>query len=289
VKKIGVFSVREQFGYDVLQKINNLRRSDVKAEFAQIGETRFGEPSPYSVIVDRVSFYVNYFTNYLKNAVLTGTYVMNNPFATLSVDRFENYYISKKLGLSIPRTVILPTKEYHPDCSSQDLGNLKYPLDWEDIADFIGFPAVLKPYYGYGFRDLYRINNIDELINCYNSTGRQTMVLQEYIHYDYVVKTFIIGAKETYSIKHTRKDNQFVNLTKKDITAKYKKIIDEALKFAEEKKLDFVTTEYAVSGKVPYVYNFINPYPDCREEALTSECYHWCVDKFADLALEKTI
>jgi hypothetical protein len=285
VKKIGVFSVREQFGYDVFQKINNLRKDDVKAEFAQIGETRFNEPSPYRVIVDRASSYVDYYDHYFTNAVLTGTHVMNNPSAKFSTDRFQNYSNAKSLGLAVPRTVVLPAKEYHPDCSSQDLGNLKYPLDWEGIADFIGFPAILKPYSGHGFRDIYRVNNIGELINCYNITGRQTMIMQEYIPYEYVIKTFITGVKDTYSIKHVWKENQFIDLKKKDLSAKYKKYIEGALKAAGEKELDFATTEFAVKDNVAYVYNFLNPFPDCREEALTPECYSWCVDKYAELAV----
>jgi glutathione synthase/RimK-type ligase-like ATP-grasp enzyme len=286
VKKVGVFSVREQFAYDVLQRINNLRKSEVKAEFALIGETRFNDKSPYRVIIDRVTSYVDYFEEYFRNAALTGTYVMNNPFGKVSTDRFQNYYEAKNLGLSVPRTVCLPTREYHPDCSSQDLGNLKYPLDWEDIADFIGFPAVLKPYAGHGFRDIYKINNLDELIKCYNSTGRQTMIMQEYIPYDYVVKTFIVGAKETCHIKHLRTENQFVNVKKSELNARHKKVMEGAIRIAADRGLDFVTTEFAVKNDVPYVYNFLNPFPDCREEALTPECYKWCVDKLAELAVE---
>jgi glutathione synthase/RimK-type ligase-like ATP-grasp enzyme len=287
VKKIGVFSIREQFAYDLLQKINNLKKDDVRAEFAMVGETRFMEKTPYRVIIDRVSSHVSYYNTHFINAALTGTYVINNPLAVESVDRFSNYCQAKNLGLAVPRTISLPTRQYHPDCSSQDLGNLQYPLRWEEIGDFIGFPAILKPYNGYGFRDIYLVRNVNELIRCYDGTGRQTMIIQEYIPYDFVVKVFMVnGGKEIFVMKDIVSEKKYVNMKEKEIDSRISRVIDSVVEIADKTGLDFITTEIASKNDALYVYNFLNPFPDCREEILTEECYQWCLNKVAALSVE---
>ena len=40
--------------------------------------------------------------------------------------------------------------------------NLEYPLDWDGIFDYVGFPAFLKPHDGGGWRDVYKVNTPDE-------------------------------------------------------------------------------------------------------------------------------
>ena len=69
-----------------------------------------GEPSGYRVIVDRISHEVEYFRAYLKHAVLEGTYVINNPFWWTADDKFFNYSVAQKLGVAVPKTVVLPQK-----------------------------------------------------------------------------------------------------------------------------------------------------------------------------------
>ena len=35
-------------------------------------------------------------------------------------------------------------------------------VDWKEVFDYIGFPAILKPYDGGGWRNVYKVNNIQE-------------------------------------------------------------------------------------------------------------------------------
>ena len=73
------------------------------------------EPARYAVIVDRISHEVEYYRAYLKHAVLQGTYVINNPFWWTADDKFFNYAVMAKLGVAIPKTVLLPQKAYPAD------------------------------------------------------------------------------------------------------------------------------------------------------------------------------
>jgi len=52
----------------------------VSAEFVNLGGVKMADPSGYRVIVDRISQDIPFYRAYLKNASLTGTIVINNPF-----------------------------------------------------------------------------------------------------------------------------------------------------------------------------------------------------------------
>ena len=57
------------------------------------------EANPYAVIVDRISHEIPYYRTYLKNAVLQGTVVVNNPFWWSADDKFFGACLLDKLGI----------------------------------------------------------------------------------------------------------------------------------------------------------------------------------------------
>jgi hypothetical protein len=146
--KIGILCGREfSFPPAFIDKVNELGKKDgITAEFVKLGGTVMGELAQYKVIVDRISHEVEYYRAYLKHAVLQGTYVINNPFWWTADDKFFNYSVAAKLGLAIPKTVVLPQKSYPPtvDINSESLRNLIYPIDWDALLDHVGRPAFLS-------------------------------------------------------------------------------------------------------------------------------------------------
>lgn len=115
--KVGLLCGREySFPPAFLDRVNTLGRPHgITAEFLTLTGTKMGNPSGYRVIVDRISHEVEYFRAYLKHAVLEGAYVINNPFWWTADDKYFNYSVMSKLGVAIPRTVLLPQKGYPPD------------------------------------------------------------------------------------------------------------------------------------------------------------------------------
>ncbi|MCA9977938.1 MAG: hypothetical protein KC413_19390, partial [Anaerolineales bacterium] len=86
--KVGLLVGREwSFPPAFIEEVNR-RNVGVKAEYARLGGTRMDEPNPYAVIVDRISHEVPYYRSYLKNAVLQGVTVINNPFMWTADDKF---------------------------------------------------------------------------------------------------------------------------------------------------------------------------------------------------------
>ncbi len=88
----------------------NKRDAGVTAEYVKIGGTLMNEPCEYAVIVDRISHEVPYYRTYLKNAMLQGTHVINNPFMWTADDKFFGASLVTKLGIASPKTVALPNK-----------------------------------------------------------------------------------------------------------------------------------------------------------------------------------
>src|SRR5688572_31399304 len=113
MKRIGVlFGMENTFPGALVERINSRAIRDVEAEVVQLGGVKMAEPSRYAVIVDRISHDVPFYRAYLKNAALDGAYIINNPFWWSADDKFFNYSLATKLGVAIPRTVLLPHKEH---------------------------------------------------------------------------------------------------------------------------------------------------------------------------------
>src|SRR5437588_195586 len=86
--KVGLIIGREwSFPPAFIDHVNS-RNAGVVAEMVQLGGTKMDEPCEYKVIVDRISHEVPYYRSYLKNAVLQGATVINNPFWWTADDKF---------------------------------------------------------------------------------------------------------------------------------------------------------------------------------------------------------
>src|SRR5262249_13662040 len=134
-----------------VQRLN----AGVVAEYAKLGGTRMNEPCPYAVLIDRISHEVPYYRSYLKNAVLQGTVVINNPFMWCADDKYFEASLAAKLGVAHPKTVVLPNKDYVPGIvPTESLRNLVYPLDWNALLEYIGLPCVLKDAHGGGWKNV---------------------------------------------------------------------------------------------------------------------------------------
>src|SRR5260370_21867745 len=204
MKKVGLLCGREySFPPAFIVKANQLDKADgVAAEFVKLGGTRMNEIGEYSVIVDRISHKVEFYLGYSKHAVMQGTYVINNPFWWTADDKFFNYSIAAKLGIAIPKTVLLPQKGYPSDVdiTSESLHNLTYPIDWDGLLDYVGRPAILKPFSGGGLKHVYKVNNKEELLPAYHTTSPYCMTPQAFIDFNQYLRSFTFGQTDIVSV-----------------------------------------------------------------------------------------
>ena len=186
----------------LVDRINSRHIPDVRAEHIHLGGIRMAEPSGYAVIVDRISHDIPFYRAYLKNAALGGTRVINNPFWWGADDKFFNYALASKLGVAVPRTVLLPHKQHPIGTTDQSMRNLVYPLNWEEIFGYIGFPAFLKPFSGGGWKSVYKVNSPDELFAAYDDTGDLCMTLQQAIDFDLYFRCYVVGQKKVHVMQY---------------------------------------------------------------------------------------
>ncbi len=142
-----------------------------------------------------------------------GTYVINNPFWWTADDKFFNYAVASKLGVAIPKTVLLPQKSYPTDIdiNSESLRNLEYPIDWDGLLDYVGRPAILKPFSGGGWKHVYKVNNREELLAAYDGTGPYCMTLQEFIDFDQYVRCFTFGKMDIMPVAYDPKERRYLS------------------------------------------------------------------------------
>src|SRR5207253_8816260 len=145
MKRVGILVGREKTFPDALIDSSNERgKGESVAEFIKLGGIRHGSAPQSDLVIDRISHEVPFYRATLKRMALDGTVIINNPFWWSADDKFFNYSLARKLGVAVPRTVLLPQKDYIPAIVSESLRNLEFPLDWQGIVDYVGLPAILK-------------------------------------------------------------------------------------------------------------------------------------------------
>lgn len=285
--KVGLLVGREwSFPPAFIEEVNR-RDEGVTAEFVKLGGTHQNEPCPYAVIIDRISHEVPYYRSYLKNAMLQGTTVVNNPFMWSADDKFFEASLATKLGVASPKTVVLPNKEYVPGIVHPDsLRNLVAPLDWQGIVDTVGLPCVLKDAKGGGWRDVFICKSLEELIHNYDQTGLLTMIVQEFIEWDHYVRCLCLGQEEILPIKYDPKERKY-HLDHAHLTPELgERIVADSLKLVQALGYDMNTVEWAVRDGVPYAIDFMNPAPDLDIYSLTPFYFQWAVEHLATMAIK---
>jgi hypothetical protein len=291
--KIGLMCGREySFPPAFLNRVRTLGEPHgISAELVTLTGTKMGEPSGYRVIVDRISHEVEYFRAYLKHAVLEGTYVINNPFWWTADDKFFNYAVAAKLGVAIPKTVVLPQKSYPADIdlTPESLHNLGYPIDWDGLLDYVGRPAILKPYSGGGWKHVYKVNNREELIAAYDLTGPYCMTLQQFVNFTQYVRCFTFGKDDIVPVAYDPHQRQYIvdhNYLTAELGAR---IVRDAQTINNALGYEMNTIEFAVENGIPYAIDFLNPAPDFERERITPFYFDMVVEKMANLAIDRAL
>jgi glutathione synthase/RimK-type ligase-like ATP-grasp enzyme len=291
--KIGIiYGTENTFPGALVDCINGKHVAGVVAEHVKIGAARMAEPSGYRVIIDRISQDIEFYQAYLKNAMLNGTIVINNPFWWSADDDFFNHALASKLGVAVPRTVVLPHKQHPPGTSVQSMRNLVYPLDWDAIFHYVGFPAYLKPFGGHGWSHIYKVQDPEELFTAYDETGTLCMVLQQAIEFEEYFRCYVVGQEQVrvmpydprrpHSLRYARDGSAYSRPVNE-------RMVKDSLTLCRALGYDFNCVEFAVQGGVPYAIDFLNPAPDADLHSVGQDNFDWIVENIAQLAITKAM
>ncbi len=292
MKKIGILSGQENtFPQAFVERINSKGVAGIEAEQVEISKVMQGEPSPYTVIVDRISQDVPFYRAYLKNAALCGTAVINNPFWWSADEKFFNNCLATKIGVPVPKTVLLPSRDLPPDTTDKSFRNLAYPLDWEAIFNYVSFPAYMKPFAGGGWKNVYKLHDRQEFFQKHQETGQLVMMLQEEIVFDAYFRCYCIGGKHVKIMPYEPRNPHHLRYSADfNIPGQLlEKIQELVIRLNQFLGYDFNTVEFAVRDGIPYAIDFCNPAPDADRQSVGEENFEWVVETAAGFAIEKAI
>jgi hypothetical protein len=294
-KKIGIMVGRENtFPGAFIEEVNR-RNAGVTAEFVKLDGTGMAEEPAYDVIVDRISHEVPYYRTFLRTALIGGTVVVNNPFWwSASDDKLFGATICARLGVAHPRTIALPSHSYiegivHPE----SLRNLNEQIPWEQhVAHVGGFPVILKPNSGGGFKQVFKVHTLDQLWEAYNQTGTECMILQEFIGWEKYVRCLVIGQEQVLVMKFDVNEpypHRYFDEPGYLTPAEHNQVVASALKIVHAFGYDMNTCEFALKGGVPYAIDFTNPAPDMDYWSLKQKFFDWVVKAMADMCIAKAL
>jgi len=292
MKKIGILHGKERsFPEAFVARVNSKNVPGIMAEPVHIAKALQGEHSGYAVIIDRISQDVPFYRTWLKNAAVTGTAVINNPFWWSADDKYFNNCLMTKVDVPVPKTAIIPSRDLPDDTSNDSFSNLAFPLDWEHIFQYVGFPAYMKPFAGGGWKNVYRLDSAEDFFTKHGETGQLVMLLQEEIVFTEYYRCYCIGGKHVRIMSYEPRNPHHLRYVAdfKPTAERLQQMTDIVLRINEYLGYDFNTVELAIRDGVPYAIDFCNPAPDADRASVGDENFEWVVETAANYAIEKAL
>ncbi len=236
------------------------------------------EHVPYDLVIDRLTHWYNPRREWIKKAILLDdVYVFNNPWSVQSMEKQTTYCAMMRLGLPIPRTWLIPPKEYATWESDlrHTLHHYAKLFDLSKVGESLGYPLFMKPYDGGGWRAVSRVDGPESLMRAYDASGTAVMHLQEAIQpFDRFVRCIGLGPQTRvvlYDIEaplHDRYTMERDFATEEELAL----IRDMTLLINAFFAWDFNSCELIHRDGVWNAIDFANPCPDSQ---VTSLHYHW--------------
>jgi len=284
-ERIGIIvGMEDSFPAAFVEKVN--QTPGFRGEILRIGGVRERPTLTHRVIVDRLSHEVPFYRFFLKSAALAGTYVINDPFWWSADDKFFGYSLAAKIGIAVPRTILLPQKSYISSINPEkSLRNLEFPLDWDGIFDYVGFPAFIKPADGGGWKHVTKCDTAADVLRAYDESGTLAMTLQQFIDFDEYVRCICIGKDFILPIKYDPKRRCYIEVDNFLPKPLMQRVIDDAHKLNVALGYDMNSVEFAIQDGIPYAIDFTNPAPDFDIHSILPKHFHIVVDEMAKLVV----
>jgi len=195
-----------------------------------------------------------------------------------------------KMDVVVPKTVLLPSNQHPDDTNENSFRNLDYPLNWDEMFSYIGFPAFFKPFAGGGWKNVYWLESPDDFFKAYNETGQLVMMLQEEIKFTDYFRCYCLDRKDVHIMQYDPKQPhhlRYVQNPKPIEKSMMEKILHAVLTINNALGYDFNTVELAIKDGIPYAIDFCNPAPDADKNSVGEENFEWIVETAANMAIRR--
>ena len=285
-KRIGLlFGMEDTFPWALIDAIHQ-RGGD--ASPVEVSYLRDDGVFLYHLILDRISHEIPFYRTYLKCAAASGVKIVNNPTWWSADDKFFDNLVAKSVNVAVPRTVLLPHKQYPPNTEAKSFRNMRW-VNWDEVFDYLKFPIFMKPAYGGGWKDVYKCDNAQELFAAYDQTRDLAMMAQEAIDFDRYYRCYVIGRNRVRIMAYDPKQPHHLRYVQNpppmepDFEARIRR---DAIALCDALGYDMNTVELAVRDNVPYAIDFMNCAPDADRHSVGDANFDWIVSNMAEVLLE---
>jgi len=231
------------------------------------------QPARYDLVIDRLTHWYHPSREWIKKSVIMDdVYVFNNPWAVQSMEKQTTYCAMMRLGMPVPRTLLIPPKEYEasPDLQST-LEQYAVLFNLQELGDDLGYPAFMKPYDGGGWVGVSKVDNGQELDAAYDESGKFVMHLQEgIVPFESFVRCVGLGPQvrivryDPGAPLHERYQTDVDFLSDDDVSV----LEDMTLTINAFFGWDFNSCEALLKDGVWHPIDFANPCPDSQVTSL---------------------
>jgi hypothetical protein len=288
-KRIGLlFGMEDTFPWALIEAVNRKGGERAQAMPVEISYVKDDGVFGYDVILDRISHEIPFYRTYLKCAMASGVRIVNNPVWWSADDKFFDNLVAKSVGVDVPRTVLLPHKQYPPNTEAKSFRNMRW-VNWDDVFEYLKFPIFMKPAYGGGWKDVYKCNDPREFFAAYDQTRDLTMMAQEAIEFDSYYRCYVLGRKRVHLMAYDPKQPHHLRYVQDpapldpNFEARLRR---DAIALCDALGYDMNTVEFAVRGGVPYAIDFMNCAPDADRFSVGESNFEWMVNNMAEVLIE---
>ncbi|MBN2014060.1 MAG: hypothetical protein JW778_02670 [Candidatus Altiarchaeota archaeon] len=280
--KIGVLELRsDRFTEDVVSGLQ-----DYEVEFLSFGEQTLPIESDLRVVVDRLSYCDTYLKEIVKNLALDGTYVINNPFSSTTINKILETKHFKSVRIQHPKTFALPKMD------NSDLKDIVHEPDWDRIAGEIKFPCIIKPFDGYAWTNVYKIESLEDLrLHHDGMKNNHILLVQNMVDFVDYYRVFCIDKKDVLISKWNPKPfdmGKYIHSDLKQIDDLRTKITKSTIRLNKLLDLDINTVEWCITeDREAVVIEAFNEVPDIVPAHLPQPYYKWLVEKFSECIIDK--
>jgi len=242
----------------------------IQVESLCIGASTERHIGRYDLVLDLASQRVPHYRHHLRAAALAGVSVIHDPFGPDLSDRFFSLGVAARLGLPTVRAALLPQHAYGERLDEAlDLGNLRCPLRWQAVADYVGLPAVLVPADGSPVEPC-AVADLQALWRAYDRTGQAVMMLRQYLEASEYLRVFTVASDHATAVRIDRSgrvaaadggDGQCVE-------PRWQRARDDALKLAGALGCELGAVDFALTARGHRLLGGIDPAPDLAPELL---------------------
>jgi len=166
--------------------------------------------------------------------------------------------------------------------------NLQFPMPWESIFSYVGFPAFLKPFDGGGWKDVYKVNSPEEFFRAYDQSRDLCMTLQRGVKFKEYFRCYVVGQQKVHIMHYdpsAAPHERYVKNHPPTDAKLLQRVERDCLTLCRALGYDLNTVEFACEDGIPYAIDFMNPAPDADVNSVGQENFDWIVNAVAELAV----